>query len=163
MALTLEAAPQVWQRVDYFLRNSDANPAIVGQFKALKDYIVQQKGNPTLQFIPFEDADVVAATGFSPIGAVTSTVYGVFFIKNGTGVGTATDSWLILGNASTNTVDATKFVALMTSVADQQVAAYYPNGLIFGTDLTISGETSAQDGTESTAGDSGTGFVIVGA
>ena len=34
---------------------------------------------------------------------------------------------------------------------------------IFGTDLTISGETSAQDGTESTAGDSMNGFVVVGA
>lgn len=165
MALTLESAPQVWQRVDQFLANAKPNPAVVEQFRALRNYIVQQKGNPQLQFIPFSEADIVQATGFSPIAAVASTVYGVFQAKTGaTGAaGTGTDSWLTVGNASTNTVDATKFIALMTSVAGQQVAAFYPNGLIFGTDLTISGETSAQDGTESTAGDSGPGFVIIGA
>ena len=162
MALSLEDGGKVWQKVRKAL--TGANPAVQGQFKALKEYLAQQKGNPNLQFIAFSDADVTTATGYSPIGAVTSTLFGVYFAKTGTaGTGTATDSWLTIGNASTNTVDATKFVALMTSVAAQQVAAIYPNGLIFGTDVTISGETSAQDGTESTAGDSGNGFVILGA
>ena len=161
MALSLQDSNLVWQKVKAAL--ASANPAVVEQFQALKIYLATQKGNPTLQFIPFGDADVTAATGYSPIGAVASTLYGVYFKKNGTGTGTATDSWLTLGNASTNTVDATKFVALMTSVAGQEVSAVYPHGLIFGTDLTISGETSAQDGTESTGGDSGSGFVILGA
>jgi uncharacterized protein (DUF697 family) len=163
MALALESAPQIWQRVDQFLANQNANPALVGQFKALRAYLVQQKGNPQLQFIPFGDALLVTSTGYSPIG-VASTLYGVFFAKVGAnGVGTATDSWLTIANDASNTTDATKFVALMTSVAGQQVSATYPNGLIFGTDLTLTGETSAQDGTESTAGDSGMGFVIIGA
>jgi hypothetical protein len=164
MALTLESAPQIWQRVDQFLNNAKTNPAIVAQFRALRNYLVQQGGNPQLQFIPFSEADIVQATGYSPI-AVPCTVYGVFQVKTGaTGIaGTTTDSWLTVGNAATNTVDTTKFIALMTSYAGHQVAAFYPQGLIFGTDLTISGETSAQDGTESTAGDSGPGFVIIGA
>lgn len=162
MALSLEDGNLVWQKVRKALAN--ANPAIQGQFKALKEYLAQQKGNPNLQFIPFNEAVLVQATGYSPIGGVTSTVYGVYFIKNGTsGAGTGTDSWLTLANDTSNVTDATKFVALMTSVANQQVSAIYPNGLVFGTDLTISGETSAQDGTESTANDSGNGFVIVGA
>lgn len=161
MALSLEDSNLVWQKVKGALMN--ANPVVQTAFDGLRRYLATQKGNPQLQFISFGDGDVVAATGYSPIGAVTSTVYGVYFIKNGTGTGTATDSWLTIGNASTNTVDATKFIALMTSVAAQEVYATYPHGLIFGTDLTISGETSAQDGTESTSGDSGSGFVIVGA
>jgi hypothetical protein len=160
MALTLEDGGKVWQKVRQAL--TGANPAAQGSFKALREYLVNQKGNPNLQFIAFSDADLIQATGVSPI-AVGCTLYGVYFIKNGTvGVGTATDSWLTIGNAATNTVDATKFVALMTSVAKEQVFAIYPNGLIFGTDITITGETSAQDGTESTANDSGSAFIVIG-
>jgi hypothetical protein len=161
MALSLAAGNLVWQTVKQALTNK--NPAIQGQFKALKEYLVSQVHNPDLQFIPFSDAQLTQATGYSPI-AVPCTLYAVYFIKNGTtGTGTATDSWLTIANDASNVTDATKFVALMTSVAGQQVAAVYPGGLIFGTDITLSGETSAQDGTESTAGDSGSGFIIVGA
>lgn len=161
MALSTEAGNLVWQKVAKALINQ--SPAIQGQFKALREYLVSQKGNPNLQFVPFNDAQLTTATGYSPIGAAC-TLYGVFFGKTGTsGTGTATDSWLTIANDASNVTDATKFVALMTSVAAQQVSAVYPNGLIFGTDFTLSGETSAQDGTESTAGDSGNGFAIVGA
>jgi hypothetical protein len=160
MAKALEDGGKVWQKVKQALIG--ANPAIQGQFKALREYTATQKRNPQLQFIAFSDAELTTATGFSPIGE-SCTVYGVYFAKTGTaGTGTATDSWLTIGNAATNTVDTTKFVALMTSVAGQQVCAVYPDGLIFGTDLTLTGETSAQDGTESTAGDSGNGFIIIG-
>ena len=161
MALAVESSNLVWQKVRSGL--ASANPAIQGQFKALRDYLVSQKGNPDLQFIPFNEAVLVQATGYSPIGAAC-TLYGVYFIKNGTtGTGTANDSWLTIANDTSNVTDTTKFVALMTSVAKQQVSAIYPNGLVFGTDITISGETSAQDGTESTADDSGNGFLVVGA
>ena len=160
MALVVEDGAKVWQKVRQAL--SGANPAIQGQFKALKEYLTQQKGNPQLQFVPFNEAVLVQATGYSPIGAAC-TLYGVYFIKNGTvGSGTATDSWLSLANGASNATVAEQFVALMTSVASQQASAIYPNGLIFGTDFTISGQTSAQDGTESTANDSGNGFAIVG-
>lgn len=161
MALTLEDGGLVWSKVRQALHN--ANPAIQGQFKALKEYIVTQGRNPRLQFQSFSDALLTTATGYTPIAAAV-TLYGVYFRKSGTsGTGTATDSWLTIANDTSNVTDATKFVALMTSVDDQEVAAVYPGGLIFGTDITLSGETSAQDGTESTAGDSGNGFIIVGA
>ena len=161
MAVTLQDSNLVWQSVKAALAN--ANPAVVEAFRALKIYLATQKGNPDLQFIPFSDADITQATGYSPVAAAC-TVYGVYLAKTGTsGAGTATDSWLTVGNAATNTVDATKFIALMTSFDGQEVFGIYPHGLAFGTDLTISGETSAQDGTESTAGDSGNGFVLIGA
>ena len=161
MALALENSNLVWQKVNKTLANR--NPAVVAAFKGLKEYLVSQKGNPTLQFVPLNEAVLVQATGYSPIGAAC-TLYGVWFIKNGTtGTGTANDSWLTIANDTSNTTDATKFVALMTSIAGQQAFAVYPHGLAFGTDITISGETSAQDGTESTADDSGNGFLILGA
>ena len=92
MALSVENSNLVWQKVRKGLAN--ANPAIQGQFKALKEYLVSQKLNPDLQFIPFNEAVIVQATGYSPIAAAC-TLYGVYFIKNGTsGSGTGTDSWL---------------------------------------------------------------------
>lgn len=160
MAVSLQDANLVWQKVKIAL--TGANPAAQAAFAGLKMWLAQQKGNPQLQFIPFGDADLVQATGYTPVAAAC-TVYGVWFKKNGTGTGTGTDSWLTLANDTSNVTDATKFVALMTSLAGQEVFATYPAGLAFGTDLTISGETSAQDGTESTSGDSGSGFVIIGA
>ena len=111
MALSLVSANLAWQEVIKGLAN--ANPAIQGQFKALKSYLASQKRNPDLQYIPFNEAVIVQPTGYSPIGGVTSTVYGVYFIKNGTsGAGTGTDSWLTLANDASNATDATKFVAL---------------------------------------------------
>lgn len=160
MALSLQDGNLVWLKVKQALTN--ANPGIQGQFKALREYIVSQKRNPQLQFVAFSDALLTTATGYSPIGEGV-TLYGVYFAKTGTsGTGNGTDSWLTIANDTSNVTDATKFVALMTSVDGQEVAAIYPDGLIFGTDITLSGETSAQDGTESTAGDSGNGFIIVG-
>ena len=160
MAVSLEDGNLVWQKVKIALLN--AHPAAQSAFKGLKEYLAQQKGNPQLQFIAFSDGNLTQATGYSPVGAAC-TLYGVWFTKNGTGTGTGTDSWLTIANDASNVTDATKFVALMTSLAAQQVYATYPDGLAFGTDLTISGETSAQDGTESTGGDSGSGFVLIGA
>ena len=160
MPVTLQASNLVWQKVNKAL--TGANPAARAAFRGLKEYLVQQARNPDLQFQSFSDGDVVTATGYTPFAAAC-TLYGVYFIKNGTGTGTATDSWLTIANDASNVTDATKFVALMTSVAGQQVYATYPGGLAFGTDLTITGETSAQDGTESSGGDSGSGFVIIGA
>jgi len=161
MALSLENANLVRQKVKIAL--TEASPAAQAAFEGLQRYLANQRGNPDLEFIAFSDADITTATGFSPIG-VGCKVYGVYARKTGTsGTGTATDSWLTVGNAATNTVDATKFIALMCQADDDEVFAVYHKALNFATDLTISGETSAQDGTESTAGDSMNGFVIIGA
>ena len=164
MALSLQDPHLVWQKVKKATAN--ANPSVQAAFRELKTYLATQGGNPQLQFIPFGEADIIQATGYSPIGNVTSTVYGAFAKKVGAGAGvapTGTDSMLTLQNATTNT-DVTKIlVALVMDVANAEVVAIKPTGWIFATDLTISGQTAALDGTESTANDSGGGFVIVGA
>lgn len=159
MALATENLVLVKQRAEIALRN--ANPCIQAQFRDFISYVAGHKPGTDLQLVSFGDALLVTSTGYTPVAAA-GTLYAVYFKKNGTGTGTATDSWLTIANDTSNTTDATKFVALMTSVADQEVTAFYPNGLIFGTDITLTGETSAQDGTESSGGDSGTGFIIIG-
>ena len=162
MALTLEAGNLVWTKVSKSLTN--ANPAIQGQFKALREYIVSQRRNPTLQFVSFSDADITTATGYTfQAAAGALTLYGFYFIKNGTGTGTATDVWVSLDNASTNTVVATKFISIPALVAADQFALTYPQGLPFSVDFTVTGETSAKDGTEVAGGDAGSWFAVVGA
>lgn len=160
MAIALQDTIKVFTKTFATLDHLEASGLAREVFKVLKDKLVAL--NIQLQFIPFSDTDLTTATGYSPIGAAC-TLYGAYFKKIGTGTGTGTDSWLTIANDTSNVTDATKFVALMTSVANQEAVGIYPGGLIFGTDITISGETSAQDGTESTAGDSGSGFVIIGA
>ena len=161
MAVSLEDANLVRQKTKIALAN--AHPVIQDAFGSLERHLATHAGNPTLQFIPFSDALLTTSTGYTPVAAACK-LYGVYLIKSGTsGTGTATDSWLTVANDTTNTTDALKFVALMTSANGDEVFAVYPDGLAFGTDITFTGETSAQDGTESTAGDSGNGFAIIGA
>lgn len=164
MALTLENGTFAWQRVKHGLAqagatHTGATPAAVDAFRTLKDYLVGNKGNPQLQYIPFSDADVTTNTGYSPIGGVASTVYG-FYVKKRT---TATDSYLRLYNDTTNVTITLAYVGGMLSVSGDEFFAIYPDGLAFGTDLTISADTGAGTGTESAAGDAGDGFVIIGA
>ena len=163
MALALEAAANVWRKVDAALAQGGnstkgADPVIVKAFQALKESLVQ-RGNLDLQIIPFSDADIIQDTGLSPIGAVTSTVYALYVRKRLTGM----DSFVRLYNATTNTAVASAFWGINLQVAQDEAFIVNPRGSIFGTDLTISADTGAGAGTESTSLDAGDGFVIVGA
>jgi hypothetical protein len=167
MAVTLESGTLVWKRVEQFFAMQrsagSTNPAIVGEFLKLRDWFVQQQGNPQLQFIPFADADLVQATGFTPVAAACK-VYAVYFIKNGTnGVGTTTAMWLTLANEATNTTLALNLILLHTAIASQQMSAIYPAGKSYGTDLTITAQDASLNGTEVAGGAAGSGFVIIGA
>lgn len=162
MALSLENGQNVWRKVDQFLASHDsgtATPSAVGAFRALKEWLVTQKGNPQLQFIPFSAADIVTNTGYSPIGAVASQVYGLY-AKN-TGGSDGTDSFIALHNATDN-ASAALFAAVIQDDNDEVV---YTNaqGLAFGTDLTISAATTIGGSTESAEADAADGFVVVGA
>lgn len=158
MALALLDGTFTWQKVEHQLATQQATPAAVDAFRNLKNYLVGN-GNPQLQLIPFTDADVTTNTGFSPIGGVTSTVYAVFVKKRTT----ATDAFFRLYNDTTNVTITLAFVSGNLAVSGDEFIAIYPKGLIFATDLTISADTGAGTGTESTAGDAGDGFVLVGA
>jgi len=163
MALTLEDQVLVWQRVEKALQAQNATKVAQEAFKALKENLVA-RGIAQLQFIPFSDISTADPgidqdTGYSPIGAVASTVYALF-VKKGS---TATDSYVRLYNQTSNTTITLAFVSLILAVAGDEAFSTYPKGLIFGTDLTISADTGAGAGTESTAGDAGNGFVLIGA
>jgi len=161
MALALEDGQRVWLKVQQYLTTHGVGGptgAALDAFRTLKDWMVGAKGNPQLQFIPFSDADITQDTGLSPI-AVPCTFYAIY-VKKGA---TATDSYVRVYNQASNTTITLAFVGGILAVANDEFYAVYPKGIKLATDLTISADTGAGAGAESTGGDAGDGFVIVGA
>lgn len=155
MALTLESAGKVRQKTRAITRN----PAVFYSLKAFFLYWATNKNNADLQILPFSAADIVQATGVSPIGGVTSTVY-VLYAKNA-GAGDGTDSFISLHNATDNA--SAPLVTAVIQDDDDIIYHLYPEGIVFATDLTISGATAAGGATESAEANAADGFVIVGA
>lgn len=158
MAIALENANKVWQKVAAALKN--ANPEAQTTFMGVKAYLAQQKGNPDLQFVPFAAADIVAATGYDTTIAAC-TVYGVYFKKAGTGT---TVGFLKLLDGATLATGTTLAAFYHKTVGDN---AHYVNpvGLAFATELNVSDTTNLSTGTTATTGasDGVDGFVIIGA
>lgn len=165
-ALANEGANLVWQRVQAFLLSNKADEAVQLQFKQLRMYLATQQKNPPLQFLSFSDANVTTAGGIQ-LGTGTPLIYAVFVIKNGTsGTGTATVSYIkVYDDATDDTTASNERIALpLLAASDSSLfmyfnpagAARFANGVVVGADTTIAGTT------DSTAGDAGPGFVIVG-
>ena len=165
MALTLESAGKVRQKCKTY----SLPPYAFAAIKAFFSYWASNKGNADLQFIPFTDYttsatlaphSIVQATGYSPIGGVTSTVH-VFYAYNTGSAGT--DSFISLINSTTNTNVDLAFITGMISTDLDNFLFVYPDGMVFGTDLTISAATTNGGQTESGVNAAGDGFVIVSA
>lgn len=158
MALVLEDGAKVWRKVDQALTN--AGPEAQRTFKGLRDFLVQQKGNPTLQFLPFSAAQAIAAGGTDLVGAA-STVYG-WYAKAARTTGT-TSSFLALHAAADNTATTTTLVTDRIKLTGQRFSYVTGFGLAAETGLTISAATAVGGATESAEADAANGFVIVGA
>ena len=166
MALTLESAGLVRQKTYMYNLNVFNRKAL----QAFFHWWSTNKGNANLQFIPFSNSTVASDTstggtatdtGWSPIAGVTSTVY-VFYAKND-GSGTGIDSYVSLVNSTANTTASAFYITGLIAEKNDEFMFVYPNGLVFGTDLTITAVTSLGGATESATGDAVNGFVVVGA
>ncbi len=156
MALTLQNGIQVWQKVEKFLAN--ANPGAQKAFRGLKEWMVTQKGNPTLQFIPFTAADIVVNTGYSPIGGVASRVLALY-AKN-PGAGDGTNAYIRVYNDTTNTTNTLAYISGLIDDDNDSFFIVNPQGWAYATDVTISSDTGT-DATESAAANAADGFVIL--
>lgn len=165
-ALANEGANLTWQRVQIFLLSNKADEAVQLQFKQLRMYLATQQKNPQLQFLSFADADITGAGGIQ-LGTGTPLIYAFFVIKNGTsGTGTATASYVKLYDDATNDTTAANQRVILSLQAAADSALYmqfnpagtarFANGVVVGADTTANGTT------DSTAGDAGPGFVLVG-
>jgi hypothetical protein len=161
MALTLENGQDMWRRVAAYLSAHDqgtASPAAVEAFRGLRAWLVEQNGNPTLQFVPFSAADIVTNLGYSPLD-VPAKVYAMY-VKN-TGGSDGTDSYITLHNAANNA--SVPFITVLIQDDDDEAFFISARGVDFTTDVTVSGATTAGGATESAAADSADGFLIIGA
>lgn len=162
MALSLEAGSNVRRKVAQFLASTNtsgkgASPAAVGAFTALLDYIAQNKGNPNLQFVPFEEAQADDADGTGLLDSA-STVYG-FYVKK---LGSGTDNTVkAFESATVDTTSTQQSLSIPLDVADQEAFLIYPNGWAQATGLTITQHTTIEGSTDGS--DGGDGFFIVGA
>jgi hypothetical protein len=158
-AKSLEGANLVWQRVQEFMLTKDGSPVQRAAFlRSLKAWLAGQKGNVKLQYLTFTDVTTDQATALTTGGA---TLYALFVKKQNT----ATDAffkWNDHGTTSGGASGATFQGCLPLLVGNDEVAVIFQPGLILATGLTVSSETTAAGGTDSTAGDGPNGFAIVG-
>ena len=155
MAITLESANLVRQKTRMYTRD----PFVLGVLKTFFHNHSTQKRNPDLQLVLIDDADVTGADGVI-VADAACTVYVAFIRKRAT----ATDSYFKLFNnatVDTTTTDARLSIALLEASEDQIMV--FPDGLSMATGVVATSHTESQGTADSTAGDSGDGFIILGA
>lgn len=158
MALSLENALLVRQKVKSALM--DANPGIQEQFKDLFQYLSTQGKNPDLQFVAFAGASADDAGGVVLADAATK-----LYAAYGKKTATATDSYLhFLDDATDDAGLATDGRLLIPFlIASEQACAFYATGLTMATGVVAKTYTDWDGTTDSAAGDSPNGFIIIGA
>lgn len=163
-SLSLQDQNLVWLKVKQALNN--ANPAAQSAFLQLREYMSQQLKGIQLQYIPFGEADIDAATGFIPgaSGIGAHTLYGIWAKKSNTG---STLSFLTVYDANTNTgAGLQKGPTLGFKTSGDQHFAVSPTGWLFtnASGPTVASVTTVAGGTATTGdADSVHGFLIVGA
>jgi len=166
MALSLESANLVRQKVYAALggvTNETENHRV--WWNAARELFngLTRKGISTLEFVPFNDTDATSGDGQDHGIDAAHKVYMVYVEK----LGTATDSYLkVIDDADNDSeVQADVRIVLGLLVANQEAGAFYPEGLDMADGLVTTFATAAgQDSaTQSTAGDGGNGFYVIGA
>lgn len=155
MALSLESAGRVRQKT----RALTLDPSIYLALKGFFTYWATNKQNADLQLVPVADASVTGSTG-QVIADAAATVY-VVYVKKGA---TATDSYLkLFDSATTDAVTTEQRLSVGMLEANEEQFVMYPKGLTMGTGVIAAAHTTSEGATQSTAGDAGNGFIILGA
>ena len=160
----------VWQKVFQALAgqaqsgvSGAANPASLNAFRALKLQMATQKGNPQLQFVPYGEADIDAATGYAgPTGAFT--LYGAWAKKSGTGTTLAFNE--LRNGISGGTGASGVLVSMRFSGPGDENVFISPSGLPFSqTTGSLIFSVTAINGTTATTTDANSqhGFLVIGA
>lgn len=154
MALSLESAGKVRQKTREHVRN----PAVLYALKAFFLYH-SQKGNADLELVYLDDADLTGTNGVVSADAAC-TLYFVFLRKRGT----ATDAYLKFYNDATDdTTAGNERITIALLEASEDNIVMFPQGLDMSTGIVATSHTTSNGTTDSTAGDAGDGFLIIGA
>ena len=162
MALTLEAAQNVFRKANAWLDNENTSgkgtsPVARAALRGLQDYLVGAKSLPNLQWVPFSEAEADDDDGTGLLDAA-STVY-FFYVKK---LGSGTDNTVkAFESATVDTTSTQQSLSIPLDVVDQEAFLVYPNGWAQVTGLTITQHTTIEGATDGS--DGGNGFFIVGA
>lgn len=155
MALALESAGRVRQKT----RMYTLDPSVFLALKGFFSYHSGFKSNADLQLVTVSDAGVVGASGV--VSADAPCVVYVAYMKKGA---TATDSYFKLFDSATNDATTTDLRLTMAMLeASEEQLAIFPKGLTMAVGVVSAAHTDGQGTTQSTAGDAGNGFIIIGA
>ena len=165
MALALESAGKVRQKARIYTQE----PLIAASLKAFFAWWAANKGNADLQLVPFAGTDTEAAGGADTGIDAAHTVYAFYGKKTAT----AEDLYLVLFDDATNDAGAgtdgrASLVFLgangtSTTLPRDEGIMLYNNGIPMTAGLVVKAYTDFDGTTDSTAGASANGFVIIGA
>lgn len=154
MPLSLESANKVRQKT----RDITRDPLV---FYALKAFFHRhaQKGNADIQLVYLADADITGTDGV--IAADAACVVYVVFIRK---LGTATDAYFKLFDDATDdgTAGDGRFVMPLLEANEDNIMMF-ADGLDMADGVVATSHTAYSTTTDTTAGDAGDGFLIIGA
>ena len=154
MAITLESANLVRQKARRYTRN----PLVSYALKSFFAYH-SARGNNDLQIVYVDDADTTGTNGVV-VADAAAVVYVAFVKKRAT----ATDSYFkLFDNATVDTTTTDQRLSMALLEASEDQIAIFPAGLTMAAGIVATSHTQAEGSTDSTAGDSGDGFIILGA
>jgi hypothetical protein len=155
MAITLESAGRVRQKT----RSLTLDPSVFLALKGFFAYWASNKANADLQLVTMNDADLAGSNGVILADAACS-VYVAYIKKRGT----TTDSYFKLyDNATVDTTTTEQRLSIALLEASEEQFALFPKGLTMASGVVGTSHTEAQGTSDSTAGDSGDGFIILAA
>ena len=160
----LTASNRVWESVRIAL--SGAGPAAQAQFKGLKSWLANSKGNLDLRFTPLTAEGVTTADDGLGVGAGATKIYGVYLKKRASGtasyisfVDNGTDD-NYYGGSLTGAVR----LQIAANAANQEHVYVTPQGVAMANGIRVVSTTAAAAGTTAgTAANSVDGFLITGA
>lgn len=167
MALSLQGANQVWQKVRMALDNGTTTvPGVKSSarwilLKDLKQYLATYKGNPQLQFIPI-DGIYSSSDGGNNASQVLAdaacTLYAIVLTK----LGTVETIFKASANATTAATDGTNKTSIHAATPTDVVLTW-PDGVAVASGLTVTENTARTTSTLTLKANRLDGFAIIGA
>lgn len=135
------------------------DPSIFLALKGFFSYHASFKSNADLQLLTFNDAGLTNANGV--VVADAPCVVYVAYVKK---TATDTDAYFKVFDNATNDATTTDLRATLAMLeTGEEQLAIYPKGLTMAVGVDVASHTNGQGATQSAVGDSGNGFLIIGA
>ena len=162
MALSLQDANLVRQKVYNALQSGGSNgPAkqrlwwVVAR-EWFRDH-VSTRGNATLQFLPFAEADADAAGG-TVLADAACKVY-LFYVKK---LNASTENTVkLFDDATDDTTAGDQTLSIILGAVNQESLQIYPTGFSHAAGVVLTQHTTIEGSTDGS--DGGDGFVVIGA